>query len=371
MAKPVSPQSTIPQKISLVSQTRAILSEGMRSGRWRGSLPGQRRLCEELHISRWTLEAALDALSRDGLVKIQHGYACKILPAPAGTPLQPKRAPRVALLVPQPLARLRQFVLLWVDDLRLTLNDRGIGFAVIDSINAYRAKPARVLHRLVDENPHDAWVLMLSTRAIQAWFQQQDVPAIITGACADGIGLPALDPDHRAAGVHAGHVLLRLGHRRIAFVRPPLPAAGNLATEAGLRSAIKSETRGTPELRVLTGDSREEINRMIERSLITPAPPTAFVFARAFAAITALTFLTSRGCQVPGDVSVMSVEPEPVFEHLVPTMAYYTLSPALYAKRMARMITQRLNGTASYETQHLELAYVPGKSVGRVHGGAP
>jgi len=269
----------------------------------------------------------------------------------------------VALLVPQPLAQLRQFVLLWVDDLRLILGDQGIGLTVIDHIRAYQPEPAAVLRRLVDEKPHDVWVLMLSTLQAQIWFEQNEVPSIVTGACGDGVALPALDPDHHAAGVHAAHVLLGLGHRRIAYVRPRSLTAGVAATEGGLRAGLAQATRPAPQLIILLGNSREEIKQTMERSL-DGARPTAFVFAKAFAALTGLTWLTSRGFHVPKDISVMSVEPEPIFEQLVPTMAYYTLSPANYAKRMAKLVIQRLNGTAAHKTQYLDMTYVRGESVG-------
>ena len=55
---------------------------------------------------------------------------------------------------------------------------------------------------------------------MQRWFDDQKVPCMIFGSAAPGIHLPSVDTDFFALCQHAGNLLLRRGHRRIAFVLP-------------------------------------------------------------------------------------------------------------------------------------------------------
>jgi DNA-binding GntR family transcriptional regulator len=58
--------SGIPKRQSLVSQTAAYLRAKFATGIWNPSLPGERRLCETLQVSRNTLRAALQNLANAG-----------------------------------------------------------------------------------------------------------------------------------------------------------------------------------------------------------------------------------------------------------------------------------------------------------------
>jgi DNA-binding FadR family transcriptional regulator len=52
----------IPQRTSLSNEVVKVLREGLTSGVWSEWLPGERSLCERLHVSRPTVRAALGEL---------------------------------------------------------------------------------------------------------------------------------------------------------------------------------------------------------------------------------------------------------------------------------------------------------------------
>lgn len=355
----------LPRRISLVSETQAVVLHGLQTGRWKTTLPGERALSDQLGVSRWTLRLALVALAKGGQLQICQGLPCKITRQGQMRSVGPPRPLRIGLLLPRPLVQLRQYVSLWVDELRSILHNRDQALCIIDAGRVFSSsRPERQMQQLVDKQPCDAWILLLSSTAVQAWFQGQGLPAIIAGTPGENISLPSVDVDHRAAGVHIGHVLLRAGHRRIAYFIPRAPTGGVLTCEYGLRSALSQATGGPTELRLIPGDTRAEIRRSLAVCLNSAAAPTALVCAKASAALTVLSDLSHRELRVPRDLSVISVEAEPYFEHLVPAPTHYTRSAIGFAKKVARLIERRLEGSTPLVNFELELTYVPGETVG-------
>ena len=353
----------IPRRPSLIAETRAVLLEGIRAGRWERMLPGERRLARELQVSRSTVGCAMAVLKREGMLSVQQGRRGEILPrALQGADPRVTGATSVALLVPQPLAQLRQFTALWVDELRRILHDEKIGLHIVDSRDARSKQPDRSLRKLVATSPHAVWLLLLTSREVQTWFQRQGVPAIVTGTCGEGIKLPAIDADYRAAGVHAGHVLLRSKHRRIAYFVPPSPNEGVLRFQAGLRAALSAEQRTAADLAVIIAESRDEVGRAIERCL-AGFRPTAIVCAKANTALSVWSHLAYRGVRIPRDVSLLSAESEPFFDHLAPSLAHYALAPAHYAQIVGRVVTKQLAVSTPLDSQMLELDFVSGGTI--------
>jgi DNA-binding FadR family transcriptional regulator len=68
----------IPQKRSLVAETRNVIQEAIQTGIWKDNLPGERLLCERFQVSRPTLRQALKQLENDGTLSNQHGHRRKI-----------------------------------------------------------------------------------------------------------------------------------------------------------------------------------------------------------------------------------------------------------------------------------------------------
>ena len=159
----------IPQRISLVAQTKSVLIQGIGERRWKGRLPSERALCEDFQVSRGTLRAAMEILSKQKLIRIRHGQPCQILPSAAVHRVRPPLS-RGACLTPDPLSRLPPFYMLWMDDLRARLQRAGVQLDLYHGARYFRPGGARNLQKLVEQNPHSAWLLVLSTSAMQCWF---------------------------------------------------------------------------------------------------------------------------------------------------------------------------------------------------------
>lgn len=356
----------IPQKISLVAETEEVLLHGMRQRRWQHELPGERHLSRELRVSRWTLRAALAQLERKGCLQISQGLPCRISPLALenGSSRAQPRALKVGLVVPAPFSKLSAFVSLWVDELRVILNAEGISFNVHECARAYGPNPQQVLVNLLEKHPHDEWILLLSTRAMQEWFQKRSEFTFIAGTRFNGIECPAVDIDSHALGVHAAHTLLGQGHRAIAFLAPLLPAAGVLAAEAGLREVISKSRFADANLTVLRCNEEPlDICRAVDRLMAEPVTPTALVGGRAAITLTAFSHLTRIGLRVPQDISLLSIEWGPYLDIVVPRIAHYRISPDRFARQVARVIVRHSIGTG--HATYLTPEFVPGASLCR------
>ena len=53
---------------TFTDQVAERLRQGMAEGRWRGTLPGRKRLAGELGCSPWTVEEAMQRLAKEGLL---------------------------------------------------------------------------------------------------------------------------------------------------------------------------------------------------------------------------------------------------------------------------------------------------------------
>lgn len=351
-----------PQKISLIAQTKAVLLDGMRQLRWEHELPGERILSRELRVSRWTLRAALAELGRTGYLKIAQGMPCVITTRAKQERVCQPPARKVVLVAPAPLSKLRLFVSLWIDELRIILNEQGIQFTVHDTPKAYGPNPKHALENLVAQHPNSDWLLLLSTQAMQMWFQARSEFVLIAGSRFEGIHMPAIDIASFEVGVHAAHTLLGLGHRRLALFTPEISAAGVLATEAGLRQAIGKAKYAAATMTVTPcGSEPGDICRVVDRVLCDVNRPTVLVWARAAWTLTAFSHLMRLKVRVPQDVSLLSIEWEPFLNMVVPQIAHYEICPVQLARQIARAFFRPAGGGA--EATFLTPQFVPGASL--------
>ena len=90
------------RKLSIAEQTAEHVREGIRSGRWRGELPGVLLLAKACDVSKDAMRDALRLLETEGLISPGHAGTHRTVMAIA-TPT-PRRAMRVAIFPHEPLA---------------------------------------------------------------------------------------------------------------------------------------------------------------------------------------------------------------------------------------------------------------------------
>ncbi|MBM3855698.1 MAG: GntR family transcriptional regulator [Verrucomicrobia bacterium] len=352
----------IPQRSTLVTQTIALLEDGLREGRWTAQLPGQHELCDQLAISRTTLRAALRVLARRGLLDLRQGRPMAITRRAAAEEAMVRPA-RVVVLVPAQLWRLRPSVAHWVSELGSLVQRANLDFIVNEGDQQYSANPASYLTRLLQSHPRSVWILFASTRAMQTWFHSRQLSTILVGSVFPGLELPSIEYDHAAIALHAAAQLAAAGHRRTAILLQRTGSAAD-ATTCNAFAAVRGA--GAPPPLILEHDgSLPHIKSRLNRLAALPQRPTALFVTKTLAVPAVYTMLARLGLSIPHHLSVICREDDPFLEYLVPAVARYSSDSAVIAHKLAQAIA-RLAGGQPLRVTHDRLMprFVPGESVG-------
>jgi DNA-binding LacI/PurR family transcriptional regulator len=321
----------------LITHSADFLREALLRGEWTGVLPSERTLCTRLRISRPTLRAVLLQLQREGVLGAVENKKRRILTSTSSR-LATTQSRVIALLTPVPQQAMPPFVLFWVDALRELLAETGYQLELHPSAHCFVAKPAGGLKKLTQRVQAAAWVLFRSTPAMQRWFVDQGVTAVIAGSCADDIDLPSVDLDYRATCRHAATMLMQKGHRRIALLLPGSSHGGDAESEHGFREAFAT-SNATP----IVVEHHETADQVVEQldSLLKRKPaPTAFVVARSIHTLTVITHLLRCGHKLPRDFAVVSRDDDAFLDHVVPHVTRYSADAAKFAKRLSKLVLE-------------------------------
>lgn len=362
MKKTLTTAPKLPQRHSLVAQTIESLREGLENGHWQGFLPGERELCEALQVSRRTLRAALEELQRQGSLEVSGRQRRRIknvvkeAPKPRGPKVIGVLTSASFLTMPPPVAYV-------MDTLRSKLTAAGYEVRIHVQPACYTASPTRPLERFFADHPATAWLVLSAQVPMQRWLAAQMLPCFLMGSSAPGIALPSLDTDFHAACHHAGTLLWRKGHRRIAWVIPKGMYGGDIASEEGLREALKV-LPGT-QLRVLRHDTTvPHLCKLLDEAMRGPEAPTAYFVARAPHVVTTMMHLMRRGNRIPQDVAVLSRDNDPSLDATVPAVCRYGIEPKQLASRIVQAVRQLAeSGISSASSVRLMPAYMPGETV--------
>jgi DNA-binding LacI/PurR family transcriptional regulator len=168
---------------------------------------------------------------------------------------------------------------------------------------------------------------------LQAWFSTQRIPTLVLGSCHPGVTLPSLDVDYRSISRHAAGLLQAKGHRRLAFLVPHSDLAGDLASEAGFREGIAPRTA---EGRVVRHNgSNSGLASALRILLGSPRPPTALLVAKPRHVFFVMAWLLREGRSVPGQISVIARDHDPLFANLVD---HYRFNRDTFARRLGRLV---------------------------------
>jgi LacI family transcriptional regulator len=355
----------IPQRLSLVSQTVAYLKDEIGKGSWGEWLPGERALGESLQVSRNTLRSALAQLKREQVIRSMHGAGNRILGRTGRKRARPQSRD-VAFLSPVPIEQLRPMQALWIDEVRAMLSERGCRLHVFHGRQYFRTNPGPALQKLVQQNPHGCWVLVLSNERTQRWFEKNRVPCVVAGSVYPGIDLPFRDIDHHAMCRHAVGVLLAAGHRKLALVIQKSRRAGDLASEAGFLEGVKRSPHTDTDGVICPHDATVSgICNALRRLMEQRPAPTALLVANPNHYLTVMSRLAQLGRRVPEDISVISRDEDPCLAYLLPTPARYVSSPHTLAKALLRPVIELLEGGAiTSRTVPIMPDFIRGDSLG-------
>lgn len=362
-SSPAPPPTPVPQRAPLVPQVHEILRRAIQQGTWSDQLPGELELSRKLQVSRMTLRAALETLTREGWVASSQGRRRRILKR--RVPRVAPRSKRVIIMTAVPLERMRSLHLMHVDGLREKLAPAGFELEVHVCPTCFSARPEAALEKLEKERTAATWVLMNSTAPLQRWFMERKQPCVIVGARHPGVLLPSIGTDYHALGYHAAGQFLRRGHRQLAVILPTEEKAGHTNTVLGFSEACR-RCAGA-EVRVARHDGTPRGLRQCLDTLRHEVPPTGLLVALPSFIVGTVTELIAAGVQVGREVSVIGRDSDTFLEFVVPSVARYAINVPLYVRKLSRLVlTIARGGVPSKRDTFLVPEFVPGHSLGPV-----
>jgi DNA-binding LacI/PurR family transcriptional regulator len=333
-------------------------------------LPSERRLAVQLQVSRPTIRKALAILRADGFIKTQGRRAFTSQPRRAGGPKN--RHIKINFLLPDPLAQSLPYATLWIHFVTELLQANDYQFEIISGRKYYGAQTARSLSNLVAGASAQCWVLTRTNHAIQQWFNDRGIPAIVAGSAYPSITLPSVDTDHAAISHHAVSTFLRNGHLRIALFFEKLRHAGDMEMERGFRAGLAGRHDTHEPIISRIERTPKAVIQELQRLLSLSYPPTGLLFSEGFTYLTAQSYLNSLGYLVPRDFSMISEDEGPFLAHLYPEPARYVGNAAKFAMTINRVIKQTLTGHIPGGLKvRIMPDFIPGASVGPMREIAP
>ncbi|GAA4799036.1 LacI family DNA-binding transcriptional regulator [Streptomyces ziwulingensis] len=167
------------------------------------------------------------------------------------------------------------------------------------------------------------------------------LPAVLLGAPDRTAAVPSVGLGHQDAGVRevAAH-LLRLGHRRIAYVAGPADLQHTRLRQAAFEDALRA--RGLRPFAVLHTDFAEASAVGATEALLDAAePPTAIVYANDSMAVCGMGTAQRRGLRVPVDLSVVGYDDLPLGRWLHPRLTTVDQQVQRVGAAAARLLLAR------------------------------
>ena len=344
--------------LSTVEQLAIHLREEILRGTLGQTMPGVNRLAATLGVSPKTVMAAVKQLEREGVLQAQGPRRRSQTVAPE---IFVPPVLRVTILPYEETDRTLNYVL----DLQYRLMTAGHTVEFAPRTLLGLGMDVKRVARLVNESHADAWVVIGGSREVLEWFAEQTVPAFAVFGRRRNVRIASAGPDKQPALVQAVDRLVKLGHRRIVMLareerRKPQPGPlERRFLEAMTAHGLPTSAYNLPDWE----DSAESFRRCLD-SLFQVTPPTALIFDQTFLFAVAQQHLARRGILAPEHVSLVSSDPDPVFDWFHPTVAHIRWNPQQVVRRIQHWANNVARGKDDRRQTSTKAEFIEGGTIG-------
>lgn len=344
---------------TITDQVTERLRQGIQELRWRKALPGRNRLAEDLGCSPWTVEEAVERLTREGLlVSPGPGQRRRIVRSEGiATP----RALRLQILLYEESDRKAPYMVDLLHRLRDTGHDAVFGDKTMREL---RMDVARIA-RFVAKSEADAWIIMAGSRDILEWFAGQETPAFALFGRSSQSSLASIRLEKAAALTELADRFVDLGHRRIVFFarserRKPNPGIlEQLFLDRLEERGLPTGPYNLPDW----GDSPAAFRKMLN-SLFQHTPPTALIVDQASLCVAVLQHLSRLGLSAPEDVSLACTDMDDCFDWCDPGITHVAWNPTPVVNRVVKWAQHVARGEDHRRKDVGKVRLVPGGTTG-------
>lgn len=357
-----------PRRSTLVDQTIECLRTSIVEERWQGAFPSEAELCRELGISRGTLRKALQTLFQDGL----------LIPGGRGgrhqISSQTKQKPRarqsptndlVRILSPQP-----RFIVAGKTQLVFQVASEVIGRAGLHLEFEHHPglwklkRPGTLLRKITQQPNTGGWVLYRSTEAVQRWFAESGIPAVVIGGKYPDIPLSHAEFDLVAASRHAAGVFASRQCTSVVFLNVHTATAGDKACEAAFHKMATS--LGMEARTVAYDDTVPGLCRVLDSLLGSHSLPDGFLVGFPNHVPATIGHLNRRKHPVPESALVISRLDAQLLVESIPSVAYYRMDAEALGRGLGKLINQTVkqNNKALPKSHVVMPEFVDGSTAG-------
>jgi GntR family transcriptional regulator, arabinose operon transcriptional repressor len=299
------------KRTPLYSQVRDYVLDQIRTGKWREGrrLPSENQLCKQFDVSRITIRSAMAKLVEEGIVYRVQGrgtyigkYSGEKEPIRYASPPRESDGPLlIALIVPKLrgllMTRLAEGVEAGLDSSRYRIlmltTDYSQSREDERLKEAIKAGAQGIIIYPSDGQTYNEGMLRLTL---------DRYPIVVIDRYLRGVETNCVCSDHYTGAYEATEHLLRLGHRRIAFVSPPCAGTTSLEERLeGYRQALNDYGVIFDKTRVL----EQKDSEAIEAFLNEQSDLTALFAANEEIGLASIRAAEKGGSSVPGQLSVI------------------------------------------------------------------
>ena len=249
------------------------------------------------------------------------------------------------------------------------------GYSLLINETRFNTLSADQVGAMVVSRQADGIVLLasLSPFGTQVFSEGHENALPVVVACEtvsdDLSGFPGVHIDNVAAAQEATHYLLRLGHRKIAFIHGQQGSMLTRDREGGFLAAMKQAgVEVEPGWLLEGGLSIEGASRATARLLEHRHRPTAIFCANDEMALGCMHTLKSAGLRIPGDISVVGFDDIRYAAVADPPLTTVAQPAEEIGKRVMHRLLREIDGDHSAEPA-VEIA--PHRLVIRASAGPP
>ncbi len=344
--------------LSLTEQVAEHLRQEIKHGSYGDNLPGVRVLAEDLSIDMKTVNSALKELEADGTL----------------ISLGPGRGRRVNLRRKKNRSSLRIQILLYEKDelstshhieIRHRLEKAGHAASFANKTLTDLGMSVNRVARYVKGTNADAWVVTAASREVLQWFTEQPTPAFALFGRFASVDIAATGPNKSTSLATAVNHLIDIGHKRIVMLtREARRKPGPAVMERGFLEILRE--RGIPVGAYNLPDwkdNRESFLQLLE-SLFKHTPPTALIIDDTPLFFAAHNFLAQRGLSAPRDLSMISLDPDPVYAWSEPAISHINWDSRPWVRRVVKWAKNVAHGKEDKKQQFSATTFVKGGTVG-------
>ena len=343
--------------LSHVEQVANHLRTELQLGRWSGHMPGVFKLESELGINHGILHRALCQLEHEGILENQgKGRRRRIV-------MQAQEATKLRIRIL--LYEKSDCTIHYLVELVHLLQEAGHDAAFADKALCDLGMNAGRIARFVESREADAWVVASGSQDVLEWFATQPKPAFALFGRLVNVALASTSPKRAGVYVELVEQLVGLGHQRIVHLsreerrKPTIGFLERLFLDELEKHGILTGAYNLPDWK----ESAEGLGDLLD-SLFRHSPPTAMIIDGATVFSATRNHLARRGILAPEHVSLVSLDPDPVFDWDIPAVTHMTWDHQPLIRRVVKWADNISRGKNDHRKSSVPARLVPGGTVG-------